>query len=310
MRGVIPVSTKVSYQPELESMDELSPIPILDAELLRAFVAFAAERNFTRAARRVALSQPAFFERVQKLSERVGRPLYQREGRGLVLTPSGIRVAAFARDELARAAAFVDEMNGQGQETLTLAAGEGAWLYLLAPAVRAFTARKEATLRVLTLGGPAALEAVASGAASFAVGVFDLVPAGITAKDIVTTPLVAALPRRHALVKRRTLRLKDLAAETLILAPEGQRHRDLIGRAVASVGGAGRSHIEADGWPLMLAFVAAGLGVAVVNGICAAPPGIVLRPVPELGSVTYRLLYRAEAHSGPAFSRFIQLLVG
>ena len=293
-------------------MDELSPAPILDAELLRAFVAFAAERNFTKAAKRVALSQPALFERIHKLTERVGRPLYARDGRSLVLTPAGLQLAAFARDELTRARAFVDALNGTERETLTLAAGEGAWLYLLAPAVRAFTAEAArgsgTALRVLTLGGPAALEAVISGAATFAVGVFDLVPRGLVARDIVTTPLVAALPRRHRLSRRRTLRLKDLASETLILAPAGQRHRDLVGRAVASAGGSGAPPIEADGWPLMLAFVAAGLGVAVVNGICAPPAGVVLRPVTELGTVTYRLLHRRETSGGPAFSRLIDLV--
>ncbi|MDP2343258.1 MAG: LysR family transcriptional regulator [Deltaproteobacteria bacterium] len=296
-------------------MDELSPVPILDAELLRAFVAFAVELNFTRAAKRVALSQPALFERVQKLADRVGVPLYERDGRGLVLTPAGIKVAAFARDQLGAARSFVDDMNGLGHETLTLAAGEGAWLYLLGPAVRAFTAQNnlqkgDARLRALTLGGPAALDAVASGAATCAVGVFDLVPRGIIAQDVVTTPLVAALPRRHRLSKRRTLRLKDLASETLILAPPGQRHRDLIGRAIASAGGAGAPPIEADGWPLMLAFVAAGLGVAVVNGICTPPPGVVFRPVTELGSVTYRLLHRRESAGGPACARLIELVCG
>ena len=291
-------------------MDELSPAPILDAELLRAFVAFASERNFTRAARRVALSQPALFERVQKLSERVGQPLYERDGRGLVLTAAGIQVAAFARDELGRAAAFVDALHGEGKETLTLAAGEGAWLYLLGPAVRAFTSSstERAQLRVLSRGGPAALEAVASGEASCAVGVFDLLPRGIIARDIVTTPLVAALPRRHPLAKRRTLRLKDLRDETLILAPPGQRHRDLIGRAVASAGGSGKAPVEADGWPLMLAFVAAGVGVAVVNGICTPPPGVVLRPVTELGSVTYRLLQRRESTGQAALARLGDLI--
>lgn len=281
---------------------------VLDAHLLRAFVAFAHERNFTRAARLVGLSQPALFERVQKLAEHTGVALYERQGRGLVLTKAGVDLAAFARDELARAAAFVDRLHGHEQTTLTLAAGEGSWLYLLAPAVRAFLrdpAARSAELRALSLGGPAALDAVAAGAATFAVGVFDLVPAGMVAHNVVTTSTMAALSRQHRLARRHTLRLKDLAGERLILAPPGQRHRDVIGRAVASAGGGGTPPIEADGWPLMLSFAAANLGVAVVNGICAPPAGVVLRPLKELGTVQYRVVHRRAASTGPAFDALL-----
>ena len=72
--------------------------PIMDGALLRAFAAFAEERNFTRAARRVGLSQPALFERVQRLQALLELPLYRREGRALVLTEQGVRLAAHARE--------------------------------------------------------------------------------------------------------------------------------------------------------------------------------------------------------------------
>lgn len=53
----------------------------------------------------------------------------------------------------------------------------------------------------------------------------------------------------------------------------------------------------------MLQFAALGLGVAVVNGICVPPRGVVLRPVPELGSVCYRLVTRRGARAAPAAER-------
>lgn len=64
-------------------MDSLSKIQMIDGAQLQAFLAFAQERNFTRASKRVALSQPAFFERIRRLSEQLGSPLYQRVGREL-----------------------------------------------------------------------------------------------------------------------------------------------------------------------------------------------------------------------------------
>jgi DNA-binding transcriptional LysR family regulator len=217
-----------------------------------------------------------------------------------MLTAQGVELTAFARDLLGRGAAFTGRLRGEVKESVTLAAGEGAYLYLLGPALTAF-AKDPARLELLTLGGPAACSAVQLGQAHLAVGVFDLVPRGLHAQELLTTRLCAALPARHHLAKASRLALKDLAGERMILAPEGQSHRTLVGRALASIGSTVEQHIEADGWPLMLAFVAAELGVAVVNGICRPPPGVVLRPIPELGVVKYRLLTRgAPQRGGPA----------
>lgn len=277
-----------------------SPRPTLDGELLRAFVAFAETRNFTRAAAQVGLSQPALFERVKRLGDRLDRPLYRRIGRSLELTPEGEELAAFGRDMLARATAFEAAMAGEPAVTpVRLAAGEGTFLYVLGPALRAFDG--EVAPRVL--GGPSAAEALRLGEVELAVGAFDLVPRGLRARDVLTTPLCAALPRRHRLARRRRLKLRDLSRERPIVAPTGQRHRELVSRAFASVSAHPAPPLEADGWPLMLAYAAAGLGVAIVNGTCTPPKGVVLRPIPELGFITYRLLVRARGELRPEAQR-------
>jgi DNA-binding transcriptional LysR family regulator len=282
-----------------------SVTPILDGELLRAFAAFADALNFTRAARVVGLSQPAMFERIARLAAEVGAALYERDGRQLRLTDAGVRVAAFAREELARTHAFLADLRGEAQrERVVLAAGEGAYLYLLGPALRAFAREDpDATLCPLTRGGPDALEAVREGSAHLAVAAVDLVPEDLTARDLVRTPLCAVMAAGHRLARRRSLRLADLAGERLVLAPAGQTHRAFVGRALAGVPAAPEPPIEADGWPLMLHLAGLGLGVAIVNGVCQPPRGAVLRPLRELGHVTYRLLWRRGASLPPAATR-------
>ena len=269
---------------------------MIDGALLDSFVAFGATRNFTRAARAVGLSQPAFHERIQRLVEAVGQPLYERRGRELHLTSAGERLLAFAREQAARHEDLVAELRGQRPvRTVTLAAGEGAYLYLLGPAL----ARYRGRVQLLTLGARATLEAVRSGVAQLGVAVVDLVPRGIAAEPIVKTPLCVALPARHPAARRRRLALADLRGERWILPPEGQLHRDLVSRAIARAGELAAEPLEADGWPLMLQFVALGLGLAIVNGICTAPRGVVVRPLDELGSVTYMLLARDRAELSP-----------
>lgn len=270
---------------------------VLDADLLRAFVAFSETLNFTQAAPRVHLSQPAFFGRIQRLTEILETALYERAGAGraLTLTEAGRRLAAFARESLARTDAFVDELHGEARrETVVLAAGEGAFLYCLGPALEQI-ARGAIDLRPLTLGAKAAAEAVKTGEADLAFTVLDVVPHGLVADEILRFPMCAAVPARHRLAKRPRLEIADLAGERLILPPSGRLYRDLVARFVARTGQDVLPPLEADGWPLMLGFVRARLGIAVVNGSCAAQPGVVQIPIPELGSVRYVLIRRRGA---------------
>ena len=50
----------------------------MDLDTLAAFVAFAERNNFSAAAERLHLSQPAVHLRVQKLASDLGRALYRR----------------------------------------------------------------------------------------------------------------------------------------------------------------------------------------------------------------------------------------
>ena len=275
---------------------------MLDGDLLDSWIAFGESRNLTRTAKAVGLSQPALFERLRRLAELVGEPLYQREGRELVLTDTGKRVLAFAHEQRARHGELLAELrNTHATTTVVLAAGEGAFLYILGRALE--RAARTIDLHLLTLGARNAVEALRTGRAHLAVAVLDLIPRGIDAEPLLTTPLCLALPTRHRAARARKLALADLRGERWILPPEGQLHRDLVMRAVARAGDSPSRVIEADGWPLMLGFVAQGLGVAIVNGTCTPPRGAVLRPLPELGTVTYRLLSRHRATLPPEAER-------
>ncbi len=277
---------------------------ILDGDLLRAFSAFAEAKNFTRAAKSVGLSQPALFERVKRLSDSVGATLYEKRGRELALTEAGRKVAAFAHEALQRAESFELELRGEPEpESVCLAAGEGSFLYLLGPAITAFMRQGKSRLRLLTLGAVNATEAVRSGEADLAVAALDLVPRGLVATEVLRTHLCAAMQPSHPLARRSKVTLAELAREQLVLPPPGRTHRDFVGRAIGRLGYELILPLEADGWPLMLQFAALGLGVAVVNRFCALPEGVVARPIPELGTLVYRLLRRRPTSPRPEVDR-------
>ena len=61
----------------------------LDGDLLRTFLAIAETRSFTEGAKRIFRSQSAASLQIKKLETLLGRPVFERRGRGLVLTAAG-----------------------------------------------------------------------------------------------------------------------------------------------------------------------------------------------------------------------------
>lgn len=68
---------------------------------LRYFVAVAEEGHFTRAAKRLAVSQPPLSRSIRALEEELGADLLRRTPRGAELTASGAVLLARARSILA-----------------------------------------------------------------------------------------------------------------------------------------------------------------------------------------------------------------
>ena len=71
-------------------------LPDLSTRQLRAFLALAEQRNFTRAAQICHLSQPAFSALIRGLEDSLGTRLFDRDTRRVLLTPEGRRFEASA----------------------------------------------------------------------------------------------------------------------------------------------------------------------------------------------------------------------
>lgn len=69
----------------------------LDLDQLKTFVAIAESGSFTRAADLVHKTQSAVSMQMRRLEERVGKPLFARDGRASKLTEDGERLLAYAR---------------------------------------------------------------------------------------------------------------------------------------------------------------------------------------------------------------------
>jgi DNA-binding transcriptional LysR family regulator len=260
----------------------------LSTDALASFAVFADHLNFTRAAEELHISQPALHVKVQKLAETLGRPLYRREGRRLTLTLEGEAVARFARELDARVGSFLAELRGTVPDRpVVLAAGEGAYLYLLGDVVRDATTR----LRLINGDHTQMLTAVRTGRADLGVGVLDVLPDDLGTVPLASYPQTLVLPDGHALASRSTLTLADLAGTPLVVPPPQRPHRIALERALRAAGVEWSVAVEAGGWPVMLHFVALGVGLAVVNGCVRPPAGLIQREIVDLPPVPYHAVH-------------------
>ena len=78
-------------------------IAAMSLQQLQYFVAVAEEEHVTRAAERLHVSQPPLSRQIQALEDELGQPLFERAGRGIVLT-------AFGRYFATQASAILDHV--------------------------------------------------------------------------------------------------------------------------------------------------------------------------------------------------------
>ncbi len=110
-------------------------------EQLRIFIAVAEKQHVTQAASQLNLTQSATSAAIAALETRYGIKLFDRVGRGIVLTQTGRDFLNEAREVVARAkvaAQVLDDLAGLKRGSLTLAASQTVANYWLPPRIEAF----------------------------------------------------------------------------------------------------------------------------------------------------------------------------
>jgi DNA-binding transcriptional LysR family regulator len=284
----------------------------MDLRQLSYFVAVAEEGQFTRAAARVLVAQPAISAQILRLEQELGEPLFHRDPRAVRLTEAGEALLPHARAALTaaeRGREAIASLRGLLHGRLRLGVA-GPVDHRLAETLGDFHRTHPAVEIVLTHEHNAPLlDALAVGDIDIGVvgvGVQPL-PPQVRARVVAVEPLVLAVRPGHPLGRRKRIVLEALREEPMITLGHGSGLRNLLESACGQAGFTPRVVAETGELGSLVELAAEGLGVAVVprSAVEGAEVAVVSITRPRLQRQTG--LAWNEASVSPAGRAFLTL---
>jgi len=238
---------------------------------LRYFVAVAEEQHFGRAAQRLHIAQPPLSQQIRRLETELGVRLLTRTTRRVELTAAGERYLVRARGVLAA-------IEAAGVEAQQVSVGEvgraaigfvGSATYEVLPTL-ARALRRDLPGITLDLRGEMLTPDQESALLDESLDLGFLRPPvrdpRLEVRILRSEPLIAVLAEHHPLARASSVALADLRAEPFIGYPAHRRStvHEAVLDACSEAGFAPVALQEVAETSTLVAFVAAGLGVALV----------------------------------------------
>lgn len=291
---------------------------MLDLNRLRVLRSVVATGSVNEAALRLGYTPSTVSQHLKTLAREVGFPVIEHVGRGILPTPSAIQLAEAsgeALDAMTRLDATARDLR-QGETRKLAIATFASVAYTWMPAVtRAL--RREFPGLTLELSINEIQEDANAGQRDIEVHTEPMeetrhVPPAYSRVDLGIDDFVMALPREHPVAGARTADLRDFADDDWV----EYDFRDQIAtristRACAQAGFTPRYVTKAQDHVTGLAFVAAGVGVAVIPQLASRWSGFDVAYVRPLNPTPQRrivALVRDRARTNPAAVRTMELL--
>lgn len=240
---------------------------------LRAFCQAARLGSISRAAEALFLSQPAVTLQLQALERDLQVRLLERSGRRLTLTREGAALYELARPLVEGLdgldGEFRNKLKGLEASELHVAAGSSTILYLLPAIVQAFKKTHPTVQLVLhNVTGKDGLALLRSDAVDLAVGSMLDVPTDLSYAPVYSFDPMLIMAKDHPLAKKENLKLEDLSPHGLILPPKRLTTWRLVDLVFQQRRVPYTVALEVGGWEVIKQYVAMGLGISIVTGIC------------------------------------------
>jgi len=291
--------------------------PTMELRHLRYFVAVAEALSFTKAAEKLRLAQPSLTRQVHNLEDEIGVKLFDRSKRRVTLTEAG-RLFLFDSKRVlaicAESVAAVQQVNGGESSDLNIGYVANIHYGLLPATLGAFRKlRPGVALNLFDM--TSAEQFLALDSRKIDLGFVGLPPAlsghALLSECVARDTMLVAIPVGHPLAKNPKLKLADLAPQFFIgrSTKTYPGAREWLTETCQEAGFTPRILQEADSEPILMQFVADGLGVALLPEQTTGLPheGVVFRPlVPPLLRES-SIAWRADNPSKP-LKDYIQIV--
>ena len=245
----------------------------MDFDQHRSFVEVARLKNFSRAAGKLGLTQPAISTQIRQLEEEFGVRLFDRIGKKVFLTQPGILLLDHAGKILNVQKEALDALRDllpTPAGHLTLGATEGSCLYIL-PKVFAAFKKKHPEVKITIYRNFTTKVVKKLLEDSLDLGFVSL---PVHAKEIATIPLFrepvdVAMPPDHPLASQATVTVEEIARYPWIF-PKASRIREMLDELFRGIDTPVHVTMELSGVETIKRFVSIGLGISLLSRSYAA----------------------------------------
>lgn len=241
----------------------------MDTQTLAAFVEVAQAGSFSRAGEVLHLSQPAISKRIAALEAQVRSPLFDRVGRKVALTDAGRALLPYAKQALQdiedgrRAITHLSQKVGG---RLSIGTSHHIGLHRLPPVLRAFTHKyPDVDLDIHFMDSEVACQQVLAG--KLELGVVTLPSQPLPKLESRLTwddPLTVVVGPGHPLLRRKKVRLTDLAEFQAVLPDEATYTHRIVRTALQKHGVAPRIRLATNYLETLKMLASIGLGWSVL----------------------------------------------
>jgi len=281
---------------------------------LAAFVAVAAERSFSSAARRLHRTQPAISQAVRRIEDELGERLFDRSSRDGTLTEAGRLLHDYAGRLLGlagEAESAVRELQQVRRGRIVIGANEAA-VHSLLPHVSGFTARHpQVAVDVRRVPSRQIPQALLDRTLDFGVLTFQPADRGIQGVPLGSDEIVLLTSSGHPLAARRRVTLEEVGRQVVIAHNDPSPTRDRVLRAYERRRTAINIQISLPSLDGIKRAVEMGIGVALLPRRCAlteiARGHLVAIKVPQLSATRQvRLVFRKAGERSHAAEAFLE----
>lgn len=212
----------------------------VDSHKLEIFTKIAELKSYSQAARYLSLTQPTVSHHMTALEEMVGLPLFDRNGKEVLLTPAGEILYRYSRrmhTVVEQACQTLSFFRGKKTGAISIVAGHLLGEYVLPTALRQFLdAFPHAMSRIRIADHTDVVTAVLDGEADLGFVGARLQDARLDCRLFLSDELVFVVPRGHRWWQRKTVKPIELPEEPFVARLQDSCLREVCDRTLAASG--------------------------------------------------------------------------